>query len=297
LVTFTTPLASVMFPKVVQSVAGRGPTDAARNALAATALLGCVAALACTLLPALPLRIIYFRNSDFWQAAPMVPWFAWALLPLILANVLVTNLLARDRFQVVPWAVAVAIGYGAALLAQTNSLSRFSAVDVTNAPALAQSIHEQSNPLAQFIWNQLTPGQRRQLAEPPSAQRQLQETLAGVLNQLALPTPLYDPDRFAHMNLSARARELLKENPRGKELAHLNRLLLHEAYAPYLVPNRVKLFQGFQRVLKTLGLFSLLLLLAALCSSYRMDDTRRTTKYKLCMAKITNAGRRCIRSV
>ena len=77
--------------------------------------MGSVAALACTLLPELPLRIIYFSNPKYWEAAPLVPWFAWCLLPLVLANVLVANLLARERFAIVPWLVLAALGYGLAL--------------------------------------------------------------------------------------------------------------------------------------------------------------------------------------
>jgi O-antigen/teichoic acid export membrane protein len=115
LVSFTTPLAAVMFPKVVQSAARTEKTDAMTHALAATALLGVAAAVACTLLPELPLRIIYFRKPLYWNSAPLIPWFGWCLLPLILANVLLSNLLARARFEVVPWAVAVAIGYGLTL--------------------------------------------------------------------------------------------------------------------------------------------------------------------------------------
>ena len=117
LVTFTGPLTSVMFPKVVRSVALTRDTRALRQALGATALLGVAAALACTLLPKLPLRIIYFSKPDYWDAAPLVPWFAWCLLPLVLANVLVSNLLARERFAIVPWLVLLAAGYGAALAA------------------------------------------------------------------------------------------------------------------------------------------------------------------------------------
>ena len=115
LVTFTTPLASVMFPKVVRSMALTQDTRALRQALGATALLGSVAALACTLLPKLPLRIIYFSNPNYWEAAPLVPWFVWCLLPLVLGNVLVVNLLARERFAIVPWLVLAAVGYGVAL--------------------------------------------------------------------------------------------------------------------------------------------------------------------------------------
>jgi O-antigen/teichoic acid export membrane protein len=117
LVSFTTPLASVMFPKVVQSAARTEKTEALRHALAATALLGGVAALACTLLPELPLRIIYFRKPLYWNSAPLIPWFGWCLLPLLLANVLISNLLARARFAVVPWLVGVVTAYGLTLVA------------------------------------------------------------------------------------------------------------------------------------------------------------------------------------
>ena len=115
LITFTTPLAAVMFSKVVRSTALTQDTRAVRQALGATALLAGAAALACTVLPELPLRIIYFSKPIYWAAAPLVPWFAWSLVPLILANVLLSNLLARERFAVVPWAVLVAVGYGTAL--------------------------------------------------------------------------------------------------------------------------------------------------------------------------------------
>jgi len=116
LVTFTTPLTSVMFPKIVQSAARTEHTDALKQALGATALLGGAASLACTLWPELPLRIIYFRNPIYWQSSPLVPWFAWCLLPLIMANVLIGNLLARQRFAVVPWLLLIAVGYGVALI-------------------------------------------------------------------------------------------------------------------------------------------------------------------------------------
>lgn len=114
LVTFTTPLAAVMFPKLVAARAEK--SDALRLALGATFCICALAALACTLMPRLPLRIIYFRNPDFWQAAPLVPWFAWCLSPLILTNVLAGNLMARGRFGIAPWLGLVAMAYGATLL-------------------------------------------------------------------------------------------------------------------------------------------------------------------------------------
>ncbi len=49
------------------------------------------------------------------MVAPLVPWFAWCMLPLTLSNVLISSLMARSRFAAVPWLVLVAIGYGMAL--------------------------------------------------------------------------------------------------------------------------------------------------------------------------------------
>ena len=115
LFTFAGPLAAVMFPKVVRSAALTQDTRAMRQALAATALVCGLAALACMVVPGLPVRIIYLRKPEYWSATPLVPWFAWSLLPLILANVLISNLLARERFAVVPWALLIAAGYGLAL--------------------------------------------------------------------------------------------------------------------------------------------------------------------------------------
>jgi len=119
LVVFTGPLMAVMFPKIVASAARSEKTNVLAQALGATALVGALAALACTLLPELPLRIIYQRL--YWPIAPLVPWFAWCMLPLTLANVLIGNLLARERFAAVPWLVLVAAGYGAALMGQAGA--------------------------------------------------------------------------------------------------------------------------------------------------------------------------------
>jgi len=114
LIVFTGPMMAVMFPKIVASAARSQRTNVLAQALGATALCGGAAALACTFFPELPLHIIY-HNEKYWAIAPLVPWFAWSMLPLTMANVLVGNLLARGRFQAVPWLVLVAIGYGAAL--------------------------------------------------------------------------------------------------------------------------------------------------------------------------------------
>jgi len=121
LVLFTVPLAAVMFPKVVRSAALAERTDVMAQALGATALLGAGAALFCTLFPSVPLRLVY--GPSYLVITPLVPWFAWCMLPLTLANVILNNLLAREKFRIVPWLVIVTLAYGATLLGVANHLA------------------------------------------------------------------------------------------------------------------------------------------------------------------------------
>jgi O-antigen/teichoic acid export membrane protein len=110
---FTAPLTAVLFPKIVHSAIRAEKSSVLAQAMAATALLGSTAAIGCMLFPELPLRLI--TGSQFLHVASLVPLFAWCMLPLTLASVLVNNLLARERFAVVPWLIAVAAGYAVAL--------------------------------------------------------------------------------------------------------------------------------------------------------------------------------------
>jgi O-antigen/teichoic acid export membrane protein len=114
LVYFTAPVATVMFPKLARSRTTGEKSNALALALGLTALAGAGCAVMCTFFPTLPLRIIY--NQSFLDiAGPLVPWFAWGMLPLTLATVLINSLMAQSRFEAVPWLVAVAVGYGLAL--------------------------------------------------------------------------------------------------------------------------------------------------------------------------------------
>ncbi|MDB6058465.1 MAG: Polysaccharide biosynthesis protein, partial [Verrucomicrobiales bacterium] len=56
---FVSPIAMVMFPRVVRSVAKSETTDAMRLTILLTGGVGIMAAMVCTIMPTLPLRIIY----------------------------------------------------------------------------------------------------------------------------------------------------------------------------------------------------------------------------------------------
>jgi O-antigen/teichoic acid export membrane protein len=129
IIQFIAPVALVMFARAAQSVARQERSDSLGMSLMATILFGCVAAVGCTLFPKLPLRLMYITNPEMWKAAPLVPWFAWALLPLTVANVLVQHILARAQFKAVPWLMLVPAVYAAALCLQAPALVRMPRFD------------------------------------------------------------------------------------------------------------------------------------------------------------------------
>jgi len=113
LVFATAPMVAVMFPLLIKTRAEGGQTNALKQTLLITAGVGVMGALGLTLWPELPLH--FLAGGRHVPYAWMVPWFACCLLPLAFANVLINDLIARERYIAVPWLVAVAIGYGAAL--------------------------------------------------------------------------------------------------------------------------------------------------------------------------------------
>jgi peptidoglycan biosynthesis protein MviN/MurJ (putative lipid II flippase) len=55
---------------------------------------------------------IAFKAEDVAGTTALLPWYAGAMIPLALANVLVNDLMARKRFKVVPLMIVLAIAYG-----------------------------------------------------------------------------------------------------------------------------------------------------------------------------------------
>ena len=105
------PLAAVMFPKIVHSSA-----KSEKNNLLGIVILGTAALAACGVLGlwlAGPwvVKLVY-KDSYVAATTALLPWYAGAMVPLALANVLVNNLLARSRFGVVPMMVLLAVAYG-----------------------------------------------------------------------------------------------------------------------------------------------------------------------------------------
>ncbi len=113
LCAFTGPVVGVMFPKLVRSVALSEKSNVLTLTLIVTAVMVTIGAVALPFVGPLVLGFMY--KSSYQASAPLLSWFAIAMAPLALANVLLNNLLARSQFAVVPWVVLVAIGYAVAL--------------------------------------------------------------------------------------------------------------------------------------------------------------------------------------
>jgi hypothetical protein len=88
------PLATVMFPRIVHSAAKSEKSDLMGLVLLGTAVLGIGGALGLSVLGPLVVRIV--GNPAFVPvASAILPWYASAMVPLALANVLLNDLLAK----------------------------------------------------------------------------------------------------------------------------------------------------------------------------------------------------------
>jgi O-antigen/teichoic acid export membrane protein len=108
------PLAVVMFPKIVHAKAKAEKSDLMGVVLVGTVILAAGGATGLCVLG--PWVVKFMFGPDYVAAdSVLVPWYAWAVVPLSLANVLLNNLLARGLFKVVPALCVLAVGYAFAL--------------------------------------------------------------------------------------------------------------------------------------------------------------------------------------
>ena len=108
------PLATVMFPKIVHSAARSEKSNLLGLVLLGTAILAAGGALGLTVLGPWIIKFVFTASLCAGRGA-VLPWYAWAMVPLSLANALVNNLLARSQFRIVPVLLVLAAAYGFAL--------------------------------------------------------------------------------------------------------------------------------------------------------------------------------------
>ena len=105
------PLAAVMFPKIVHANAKSQKNNLFAMVVLGTAILSICGAVSLWLAGPWVVRFVA-HAGDVAGTMALIPWYAGAMVPLALANVMVNDLLARARYSVVPWMVALAVAYG-----------------------------------------------------------------------------------------------------------------------------------------------------------------------------------------
>jgi O-antigen/teichoic acid export membrane protein len=104
------PLATVMFPKLVASRVKSEKSNLFGLVVLGTAVLSVCGALGLWIVGPYVVRIMATAN-DVAGTMALIPWYAGAMVPLAMANVLVNDLLARGRYKVVPFMVMLTAAY------------------------------------------------------------------------------------------------------------------------------------------------------------------------------------------
>ena len=108
------PMAAVMFPKIVHASAKSQESNLLGIVLLGTGILAICGAAGLCLVGPIAVKLIYSAQYVA-QTTKLLPWYAGAMVPLALANVLANDLLARAKFGVVVPMVLVAMIYCFAL--------------------------------------------------------------------------------------------------------------------------------------------------------------------------------------
>ncbi len=108
------PLAAVMFPKIVHAMAKGEKSNLMGMVLFGTVILAASAAIGLWVLGPWVAGLIFGPDKAKADSV-LLPWYACAVVPLCVANVLLNNLLARSLFKVVPALCVLAVGYAFAL--------------------------------------------------------------------------------------------------------------------------------------------------------------------------------------
>jgi len=94
------PMVTVMFPRIIHSTAKAEKTDLVGLVLIGTAVIAITGSVCLALLGPWVVSLVYTKEYVA-VATQILPWYAGAMVPLALANVLLNSLLARSAFKIV----------------------------------------------------------------------------------------------------------------------------------------------------------------------------------------------------
>jgi hypothetical protein len=105
------PMATVMFPKLVQNrIKSEKRSNLFGLVVLGTAVLSVCGVFGLWIMGPFVVRFVA-SAKDVPGTMALIPWYAGAMVPLAMANVLVNDLLARGCFKVVPYMVGLAVVY------------------------------------------------------------------------------------------------------------------------------------------------------------------------------------------
>jgi hypothetical protein len=116
---------------------------------------------------------------------------------------------------------------------RNNPPGSFSLGDITNLFSLAQKLRENSDPISAFVSQQMTPPERKALADyrgPGPRAYVLRTNLVGALNRIVKGPSIYGAALFKNVTLRESTLTLRDEKPDAEDLPRLNRALLEDAF-------------------------------------------------------------------
>jgi hypothetical protein len=115
--------------------------------------------------------------------------------------------------------------------------ARFGAQDIFDLASLASKLRRAEEPVSEYLNRRLSAEARQFLKResfPPDSLNQLRQVLAHALNQSLEDKSLYDPQRFARVELTMETQQLANRSGADSDLIRRNRYLLEDAYPEIL---------------------------------------------------------------
>ena len=131
------------------------------------------------------------------------------------------------------------------LLRKNVVIPWFVVEELLDPVALSKKVVTSPDPLSRYLKGLFAPASLDVLSNPASTKQQQKFVLIEEFNKAIQGALLYDDQRFLDISLSADAKRLKAQNPKGDDLIRLNRILLEDAYVRELKKNRPPEYQTF----------------------------------------------------
>ena len=127
--------------------------------------------------------------------------------------------------------------------------------DIVDWPALIRRLNEASDPVSAYVNRRLDDSTRSAMATSPdtAGSREFRSALSKQLGAIVAGPSIYEAARFSGLTLRDETRRLLASDPKGRDLARLNRVLFEAAYPREIGPSPAVAWQVRNGVLESTG--------------------------------------------